>query len=177
MRGLVPREVLDRDEYLGAHTPLDLIVGLDANPRTPCCSERDHLDATLLNVQRLGDSRDAQYLRFAALPLALFGPYANLAHACAARKPSVIDMEDLDIAIHSWDINPEHIEICKRPSGRPWMLGSGVRPRPALHLPGLCIPSLCCQRRWRLFAQTMMRALRDPIAPLDGLDGHDHLLC
>jgi len=45
----------------------------------------------------------------------------------AARKPSVIDMEDLDIAIHSWDINPEHIEICKRPSGRPWMLGSGAR--------------------------------------------------
>ena len=44
-----------------------------------------------------------------------------------ARKPSVIDMEDLDIAIHSWDINPEHIEICKRPSGRPWMLGSGAR--------------------------------------------------
>ena len=44
---------------------------------------------------------------------------------CAAQKPSIQTMEDLDIAIHSWDINPEHIEICRRPDGRPWILGSG----------------------------------------------------
>ena len=49
-------------------------------------------------------------------------------------------MEDLDIAIHSWDINPEHIEICKRPSGRPWMLGSGA---PGFHGISVMCTAVC----------------------------------
>ena len=55
-------------------------------------------------------------------------------------------MEDLDIAIHSWDINPEHIEICKRPSGRPWMLGSGAQ-KCGCTEPAALTAMLCCAHR------------------------------
>ena len=58
-------------------------------------------------------------------------------------------MEDLDIAIHSWDINPEHIEICKRPSGRPWMLGSGA--------PGVCGCQKCALQCVVWFSNTNRR--------------------